>query len=168
MEAVMRGTARWVGSSGLAAVLALPMFWAAAPHAHIRHPHKPAVVVHHGGATGAAERSTIVGRWSFLFGTLAFYKNARGTYTDEVTRHPPGLVCSAVNDQDGQIVLRQSGKDGRLYTGTWMWFNPANCKFAGYGQITVQLWRALPFAFVTAYPPPGYGNAPESFRITRT
>lgn len=166
----MRGTARWVGSSGLAAVLALPLFWVSAPQAHARHPHKPPAISHHaaGAAAAAADRAAIVGQWSFLFGTLAFYKDAQGTYTDEVIRHRPGLVCSAVNDQDGQIVLRQSPKHARLYTGTWRWFNPANCKFAGYGAITVRLWRSRPFAFVTAYPPRGYDNAPESFRITRT
>jgi hypothetical protein len=166
MEAVMRGTARWVGSSGLAAVLALPLFWVSGPQAHVRNVHRPAA--QHAVGAVAADRAGLVGRWSFLFGTLAFYKNGPGTFTDDVITHPPGLVCSAVNYQDGQIVLHQSARDGRLYTGTWMWFNPANCKFAGYGQIRVRLWRTRPFALVTAYPPQGYANAPESFRITRS
>jgi hypothetical protein len=202
----MRGAVRWIGAPGMAAMLALPLFWMTATPADVHHDHagarsarahsahaplaharpapkraghkraehRPAgrLGTRHqvaGGSVGGSPPAgnTIAGRWLFLFGDFEFRYSGGRTFTDDVISQRPGVACPKVNDQDGQVLLRQSAAHPLIYTGTWEWFNPASCASAGFGRISIQLWRTKPFANVTAYPPAGYGNARQTFRITR-
>ena len=147
---------RWKSGPGLTAVFALPLVWLATPTAHhhvVRQPPVP---------------HTIAGKWSILFGKFEFVRTRTpGEYTDRVLKRRLGVFCSDVNDRNGQIVLHVSKKNWTRYTGTWQWFYPNSCRFAGYGRVTVQLWRARPYAFFTAYPPVGIRGTPDTFRIAR-
>jgi len=149
------------GVAGLAAVFALPLMWTASPpgvHAH----------AHHRVVAQEAVPKTIAGSWSFLFGRFEFVQtSAPGTFTDRVITQRLGVFCPKVNDQNGQIILHQDKKRRQVYTGTWQWFYPSTCKFAGDGLVSVTLWRARPYAFFTAYPPPGFKGSADTFRIER-
>ena len=146
---------RWLGTPGLAAVFALPLMWVAAP-------------IPPGLQDKPAVPHTIAGTWSILFGKFDFVKTGTpGTYTDHVIKRRLGVFCSKVNDHNGQIVLHVDKKDRTKYTGTWQWFYPSSCRFAGYGRVTVRLWKAKPDAFFTAYPPKGIRGTPDRFRIER-
>jgi hypothetical protein len=146
--------ARWLGAPGMAAILALPLMWTSRPPAVPPQPPVP---------------HTIAGTWSLLFGKFDFVKAAGspGEYTDHVIRQRLGVFCPNANDRNGQIVLFQSKKNWRVYTGTWQWFYPSSCTPAGYGLVIVTLWRAKPYAFFTAYPPKGIRGSADTFRIER-
>src|SRR5580658_5470456 len=162
----MHGVARWIGSPGLAAMLALPLMWSATPPAHVRPAHvRPA----HSAAGKQAVPHTIAGSWSFLFGTFDFVRTGTlSTYTDKVIAQRPGVFCPKVNDQNGQIVLHQNkANNWRVYTGTWQWFYPRTCKFAGYGRVTVILRTARPGAFFISYPPTGDLGTANVLTLTR-
>jgi hypothetical protein len=153
---------RLIGSPGLAAIVAVPLFWSASPSPHDRLA-RPA-------ATTAIPR-TIAGNWSFLFGNFSFdWIKARDGYTDRVIQQRLGVFCPQVNDQDGQIVLHRvpdrTSKDP-MYTGTWKWFYTGSCKFAGYGGISITLWRTGDIATVVAEPPAAVKARGDTFRITR-
>ncbi len=153
---------------GMAAMLAVPLIWTSAPPSHSQPHHHP-----HGLQAGRPVGQTVVphtiaGRWSFLLGDFDFKRTgAPATYTDQVIAKRLGVFCPKVNDRDGQVVLHSDKNDWRVYTGTWQWYYPSTCKFAGYGRLTVTLWQTRPYAYVTAYPPKGIRNAPDTFRIER-
>jgi len=146
----MQALARRFSSSGLAAIVALPLLWSPATSAPAQ-------------GTGVAPQ-TIAGTWSFLFGTFQFHPGkGKGTFTDTVLTQRLGVFCPLVNDQDGQIVLHRVAS--AVYTGTWQWFSPQTCQPAGVGQITITLWRHKPEAFVVSEPPPGARGISFTFRI---
>jgi hypothetical protein len=150
----MRGVGRL--TPGLAGLMALPLMWAA-PASLFQLPSAPKAVPH-----------TIAGTWSFLFGKFKFVPTAApGEYTDKVIARRLGVFCSDVNDKNGQIVLHQDKNNWRVYTGTWQWFYPQSCQFAGYGRVTVRLWSTHPYAFFIAYPPKGMRGSRDEFRISR-
>jgi hypothetical protein len=143
--------------AGVAAVFALPLMWLAPPAAPSHPVAQPPVP------------RTIAGSWSILFGQFDFVRTAsQGTFTDRVIDQRLGVFCPKVNDQNGQFVLHRDRRNWRVYTGTWEWFNPSTCKPAGYGRVSVLLWRYKPYAFFTAYPPPGARGSADEFRINRT
>ena len=164
----MRGLARWIGAPGMAAMLAVPLIWTSAPPRPGHHHRHPASLAVSHRVSQTPVPHTVAGRWSFLLGDFEFAKTGvPGTFTDRVIDQRLGVFCPKVNDRDGQIVLRGKKDDWRVYTGTWQWFYPSSCKFAGYGRITVTLWQTRPYAYVTAYPPKGIRNAPDTFLIER-
>jgi hypothetical protein len=160
---------------GVARLFGVPMLAAAvvvsAPHGAKPVPkHKHAKPVRkHRHATSAAERHTIAGEWTFANGALLFYrtraKNAE-TYTDKVIMQRPSVFCPQVNDQAGQFVLHRV-KHSRVFTGTWQWFYPSNCKFAGYGPVTITMWPAGQVAIFVSKPPPGLQGPSTTFVLHR-
>jgi hypothetical protein len=164
----MRGVARWIGSPGLAAMMALPLMWAASSPAPGRPPGQGAPAGSGHPVVQTTVPHSIAGTWSLLFGRFEFVPaGAPGRFTDRVITRRLGVFCSDVNDKNGQIVLYQDKNNWRVYTGTWQWFYPQSCQFAGYGLVTVTLWRTHPYAFFTAYPPKGFRGSPDLFRIER-
>jgi hypothetical protein len=164
----MRGLARWIGAAPMAAVFAVPLVWMTTPAPHHHHHHHRPPAPQGRPVAQLLVPHTIAGRWSFELGDFDFVKTRRpGTYTDHVIAKRLGVFCSKVNDRNGQIVLHRAKNNWSLYTGTWQWFYPSTCQFAGYGRITVTLWQARPYAYFTAYPPKGIRNSPDKFRIQR-
>lgn len=157
----MLGAARLLGTPMVVAVVAL-----AVPHATPAHaPAKPARTwAPH--VRPAWHRPTIVGEWQFGNGFFVFYRTRAKTFSDKVVLQRPSAFCPEVNDQDGQIVLHHKPRS-RVYTGTWQWFYTSNCKFAGYGPLTIKVWRAGDIATFVSAPPPGLTGTTNIFTLYR-
>jgi hypothetical protein len=111
-------------------------------------------------------RDTIAGKWNIANGVFVFYRTkAKNTFTDKVIEQRPGVFCPRVNDRSGQMVLHH--RRGDVYTGTWTWYYVANCKFAGYGRLTVTLWWQHRRATFFSTPPAGLRATPPMFYIDR-
>jgi len=108
---------------------------------------------------------SLAGTWSLFGGEFKFSRIAVATISDTVISQRIGVFCPAVNDQDGQLVLRQIDKLD--YIGTWQWFNPKTCESAGYGTVRIMVWRDKLTATFTAYPPPGIPGPPDATRMER-
>lgn len=113
----------------------------------------------------AWHRPTIVGEWEFGNGFFIFYRT-RATFTDKVALQRPSVFCPNVNDQDGQIVLHRQ-PHSLVYTGTWQWFYTFNCKFAGYGPLTITVWPKGDKATFVSAPPPGLHGPTNAFILCR-
>jgi|HubBroStandDraft_1064217.scaffolds.fasta_scaffold02398_3 hypothetical protein len=121
-----------------------------------------------GPVPATATSRTIVGKWNVSGGDFRFYKTrAKNTYTDQVIKQRPNVFCPKINDQNKQIYLHQSAKNPRVYTGRWKWFYTASCAFAGWGPVTVTLWRTYNKATFVSDPPKGLSGSPETFIIKR-
>ena len=151
----MLGTIRLLGVPMLAAAVAL-----AVPHARPAHgrpaPRPPRPAWH---------RPTIVGKWELGNGLFVFYRTSNA-YTDKVVMRRPSAFCPSVNDQDGQIVLHREPRS-LVYTGTWQWFYTSTCKFAGYGPLTITVWRSGDRATFVSAPPPGLHGTTNTFLLDR-
>lgn len=162
----MLGAVRLFGGPMLAAAVAV-----SAPHGPkpAEHPNHAGSVLKHKHATSAAAGRTIAGEWSFANGILRFYRtrdrNAE-TYTDQVIMQRPSVFCPNVNDQNGQIVLTRV-KHSRIFTGVWLWFYTSNCKFAGYGPVTITVWWDNQTAYFVSKPPPGLTGPSTTFVLQR-
>lgn len=166
----MLGAVRLLGIPMLAAAVVL-----AVPHSGPRH--APAHAPQHTPAhpepshTGASRdrpawhRPTIVGEWEFGNGFFIFYRRGK-ILTDKVVLQRPSAFCPSVNDQDGQIVLHHKPRS-RVYTGTWQWFYVSNCKFAGYGPLTIKVWLTNDKATFISAPPPGLHGTRNIFTLRR-
>jgi hypothetical protein len=110
-------------------------------------------------------RPSLAGTWSLFGGEFKFSRIAVRTISDTVISQRIGVFCSAVNDQDGQLVVRQLDK--RDYIGTWQWFNPKTCESAGYGTVKIMVWRDKLTATFTAYPPAGTPGPPDTTMMER-
>ena len=120
------------------------------------------------GPVSAGPPHTIVGKWNFSGGIFKFYKTkAKNTYTDQVIKQRPNVFCPKVNDHSKQIVLHQSAKNPRVYTGKWKWFYSASCAFAGWGAVKVTIWKSWKSATFVSDPPKGLTGSPETFTIKR-
>ncbi len=116
-------------------------------------------VIHH------QRRPSLAGSWSLFGGEFKFAKIGSRTISDAVISQRIGVFCPAVNDQDGQLVVRQIDKMD--YLGTWEWFNPKTCESAGYGTVKIMVWRDKMTATFTAYPPPGTPGPPDTTMMER-
>jgi hypothetical protein len=116
-------------------------------------------VVHH------RPRPSLAGSWSLFGGEFKFGKVGARTISDAVISQRIGVFCPKVNDQDGQLVVRQIDKMD--YLGTWEWFNPKTCESAGYGTVKIMVWRDRLTATFTAYPPPGTPGPPDTTMMER-
>jgi hypothetical protein len=110
-------------------------------------------------------RPSLAGSWSLFGGEFKFAKVGTRTISDTVISQRIGVFCPKVNDQDGQLVVRQLDKMG--YIGTWEWFNPKTCESAGYGTVKIMVWRDKLTATFTAYPPPGTPGPPDTTMMER-
>jgi hypothetical protein len=110
-------------------------------------------------------RPSLAGTWSLFGGEFKFTRIGVRTISDSVISQRIGVFCPAVNDQDGQLVVRQTDK--HHYIGTWQWFNPKTCKSAGYGTVRIWVWRNKLTAVFTAYPPPGQPGPPDTTKMER-
>jgi hypothetical protein len=101
-------------------------------------------------------------------GIFKYYKTeAKNTYTDQVIKQRPNVFCPKVNDHNKQIVLHQSAKNPRVYTGKWKWFYSASCAFAGWGPVKVTIWKTWKSATFVSDPPKGLSGSPETYTIKR-
>lgn len=116
-------------------------------------------------ARPARHRATIVGEWEFGNGLFTFYRTATA-FTDKVALQRPSVFCPDVNDQAGQMVLHRR-PHSLVYTGTWQWFYISNCKFAGYGPLTIQVWPAGEKATFVSAPPAGLHGRTNTFTLYR-
>ncbi len=110
-------------------------------------------------------RPSLAGTWSLFGGEFKFSRIGIRTISDTVISQRIGVFCPKVNDQDGQLVLRQTDKLD--YIGTWQWFNPRTCQSAGYGRVTIMVWRDKLTATFTAYPPTGQPGPPDTTMMER-
>jgi len=110
-------------------------------------------------------RPSLIGTWSLFGGEFRFGKSGARTIADAVISQRIGVFCPKVNDQDGQLVVRQIDKYD--YIGTWQWFNPKTCQSAGYGAVKIMVWRDKLTATFTAYPPPGQPGPPDTTMMER-
>jgi hypothetical protein len=110
-------------------------------------------------------RPSLVGSWSLFGGEFRFGKSGARTISDAVISQRIGVFCPKVNDQDGQLVVRQIDKND--YMGTWQWFNPKTCQSTGYGAVKIMVWRDKLTATFTAYPPPGQPGPPDTTMMER-
>jgi len=108
---------------------------------------------------------SLAGTWSLFGGEFKFSRIGVGTISDTVISQRIGVFCPAVNDQDGQLVVRPIDKLD--YIGTWQWFNPKTCQSAGYGTVKIMVWRDKLTATFTAYPPPGVPGPPDTTMMER-
>lgn len=111
------------------------------------------------------QRPSLAGSWSLFGGEFKFAKIGTRTISDAVISQRIGVFCPKVNDQDGQLVVRQIDKMD--YIGTWQWFNPKTCESAGYGSVKIMVWRDKMTATFTAYPPPGTPGPPDTTMMER-
>jgi hypothetical protein len=151
----MRAIARRIRGPVLAAVAAAAIIGFSAPAALA-------------GPVTAAPPHTIVGKWNVSGGIFKFYKTkAKNTYTDQVIKQRPNVFCPKVNDHNKQIVLHESAKNPRVYTGKWKWFWTASCAFAGWGSVKITIWKNWKSATFVSDPPKGESGSPETFTIKR-
>ncbi|HET7018210.1 MAG TPA: hypothetical protein VFI65_30105 [Streptosporangiaceae bacterium] len=108
---------------------------------------------------------SLAGTWSLFGGEFKFARTGLRTISDTVISQRIGVFCPAVNDQDGQLVVRQIDKFD--YIGTWQWFNPKTCESAGYGSVKIMVWRDKLTATFTAYPPAGQPGPPDTTKMER-
>jgi len=110
-------------------------------------------------------RPSLDGDWSLFGGEFKFGQIGTKTISDAVISQRIGVFCPKVNDQDGQLVVRQI--DESDYIGTWQWFNPRTCESAGYGTVKIMVWRDKMRATFTAYPPAGQAGPPDTTMMER-
>lgn len=117
-------------------------------------------------ASTAAPAEPILGRWTFAGGVIDFVQRGPGRFANVVITQRPGVICPAVNDRDGQIVLAKRG--ARAYAGSWVWFDATTCRPAGKGALTITVAADGSTATMVANPPPGLESRPVTFRLTRS
>jgi Copper binding proteins, plastocyanin/azurin family len=116
-------------------------------------------------SSGAATAEPLVGRWEMAGGIFEFVEQGSGMFTNRVIRQRTGVVCGAVNDRNGQLVLRKKAE--RVYVGTWQWFDTTSCQRAGRGAITITVAKKGATAKMVALPPPGVESPTITLTLTK-
>lgn len=116
-------------------------------------------------ALAASAREPIAGRWETSGGQVDLLP-AAGGFTSRWITQRPGLSCPSIEDRDGDMLLRGSG---RRYTGSWTWSlhdTDGSCTAIGRGPMTLTVAPGGRTARLVGRPPRGYKGR-ESHELTR-
>jgi hypothetical protein len=114
----------------------------------------------------ASAAEPIEGRWS-MGGGIVELRAVDGGFSSRWISQRPGILCPAIDDQDGDMRLEGSGLS---YTGTWNWVSGSrdgrDCRSIGRGPVVVTVSADAQTAVLEADAPAGFSDH-ESHTLTR-